>query len=179
MKLWTGESKLEDPWTVKSLHKADLTRWKIVSYIRNQSAASSRQYLNKWIFAGKGGKYLLLQSGIENWEFQSHSEVFVTIAVLKLFFTNLYNIMCSYIKKNQTFWGTKSVVVYCSELLKPTRFLVRYFMLIYLRIVKRETALVLPYVVITKKSLDVQLRYHSQFRVWVTLEEHQGFISYQ
>ena len=167
MKLWTGESKSENPWTVKSLHKADLTRWKIVSYIRNQSVASSRQYLNKWIFAGKSGKYLLLQSGIENWEFQSHSEVFVTIAVLKVFFTNLYNIMCSYIKKNQTFWGNKSVVLYCSELLKPTRFLVRYFMLIS------------PYVVITKKSLDVQLRYHSQFRVWVTLEEHQEFISYQ
>ena len=48
-------------------------------------------------------------------------------------------------------------------------------MLIYLRIVKKETALVLPYVVIIKKILDVQLGYHSQFRISVILEEREGF----
>ena len=31
------------------------------------------------------------------------------------------------------------------------------------------------YVVIIKKSFDVQLQYHSQFKIWVSLEEHQGF----
>ena len=82
--------------------------------------------------------------------------------------------MLIYLKKSNIL-GNRSIVVYCGELLKHTGFLVRYFKLIYLRIVKKETALVLSYVVIIKKSLDVQLQYHSQFRISVILEERQGF----
>ena len=39
----------------------------------------------------------------------------------------------------------------------------------------KETALGSLYVAIIKKFFDVQLRYHSQFKISVSLEEHQGF----
>ena len=118
--------------------------------------SSSRQYLNTWIFAEKSGKYLLLLSRINyDWEkncaIRSHLKVFVTIAVLsknpvdyksmslaKSLFTCFYDIVCSYIKKNRTFLESRSTV-YRGELWKQTRFLVRYSMLIYLRIVKNSS----------------------------------------
>ena len=150
MKLWTVESKLEEPLTVKSLHKPRSDSLKNCFIHKKPVCNSSRYYLHKWIFAEKSEEYLLLQSEIENWEFESHyvirnhSKVLVTIAVLlknsvdskstslaKSFITNLYDTMCSYIKKRKIrhFLGNRSIVVCCGELLKHVGFLVRYFML--------------------------------------------------
>ena len=68
-----------------------------------------------------------------------------------------------YLKKLDIF-GEQVYCIHGGELWKQTRFLARYSMLIYLRIVQRNSI-----------GVDMQPRYYSQFKISVSLEVHQGF----